>query len=237
MRTNESKVVKSLGEQVYEYLFDQLKQRALTPGVFLDLNEIATRLGISRTPLRDALIYLEVEGHVRIVPRRGVMVVYPELEEIRNLYQMLGALEATALEQAARRFTAEDHQRLRDLNLEYRARVEEGSLDACLIANYAFHNYFLDRCGNDSLIRLVRAQKRRLYDWPRHTELLAVWERKNLEEHEQMAALLSAGDLPGAVRILKDIHWSFTAQENFIHSFYGEPLPDGGEAGSRPASA
>ena len=219
-----SKVVKSLGEQVYEYLFAQLKQRALTPGVFLDLNEIATRLGISRTPLRDALIYLEVEGYVRIVPRRGVMVIYPELEEIRNLYQMIGALEATALEEAARRFTAEDHQRLRDLNVEYRERVEEGSFDACLTANYAFHSYFLDRCGNAPLIKLVRAQKRRLYDWPRHTELLSAWERKNLEEHEQMAALVSAGDVAGAAHILRDIHWSFSQQENFIHSFYGEGI-------------
>jgi DNA-binding GntR family transcriptional regulator len=226
-------VVKSLGEQVYEYLFDQLRQRALAPGVFLDLNEIAARLGISRTPLRDALIYLEVEGYVKIVPRRGVMVIYPELEEIRNLYQMVGALEAAALEAAALRFTREDHQRLRDLNQEYRMCVDQGSLDACLDANYAFHDYFLDRCGNAALIKLVRAQKRRLYDWPRHTELLGVWERKNLEEHEQVAALLEAGDLAGAVHILKDIHWSFSAQEQFIHSFYGEP----GAGSAMPAAS
>jgi DNA-binding GntR family transcriptional regulator len=217
---NETKVVKSLGEQVYEYLFAQLQQRALAPGAFLDLNEIAARLGISRTPLRDALIYLEVEGHVKIVPRRGVMVIYPEIDEIKNLYQMIGALEATALEEAARRFTAEDHRKLRELNREYRKRVDEGSFEACLKANYAFHGYFLDRCGNASLISLVRAQKRRLYDWPRHTELLAAWERKNLEEHERMADLICAGDLPGAVHILKDIHWCFAVQEQFIHSFY-----------------
>ena len=94
---NGDKVVKSLGEQVYNYLCDQLKKRALNPGTFLDLNDIAAKLGISRTPLRDALIYLEVDGYVEIVPRRGVRVKYLELSEVKNLYQIIGSLEATAM--------------------------------------------------------------------------------------------------------------------------------------------
>jgi DNA-binding GntR family transcriptional regulator len=217
---NGNTVLKSLREQVYDYLFAQLRQRALDPGSFLDLNEIAARLGVSRTPLRDALIYLEVEGFVELLPRRGVRVKYLDLEEIKNLYQIIGGLEATALLEAADRFTAEDHQRLQDLTDEYRRQLELGSYDGCLATNYQFHDYFLDHCGNALLATLVKAQKRRLYDWPRHTKLVWEWERKNVEEHEKIVALLKAGDKAGASEWLRNVHWSFPVQESFIQPFY-----------------
>lgn len=226
------KVVKSLGEQVYNYLCDQLKTRALSPGTFLDLNDIAAKLGISRTPLRDALIYLEVDGYVEIVPRRGVRVKYLELSEVKNLYQIIGSLEATAMVESSKQFTAEDYAQLDEITAEYRRMVELGNLDDCLSINYAFHDYFLDRCENPYLARTVRTLKRRLYDWPRHTDLLADWERVNLGEHEQMVALLAAGDAQGAAAVLRDVHWQFKTQEEYIRSFYAgssspEAEPDG----------
>ena len=227
MLRNGDKVVKSLGEQVYNYLCDQLKKRALNPGTFLDLNDIAAKLGISRTPLRDALIYLEVDGYVEIVPRRGVRVKYLELSEVKNLYQIIGSLEATAMVESSKQFTAEDYQQLNDMTREYRNKVEVGNLDDCLSINYAFHDYFLDRCGNPFLARMVRTLKRRLYDWPRHTDLLADWERINLAEHERMVSLLEAGDAQAAAAVLRDVHWQFQTQEDYIRSFYaGSSSPE-----------
>jgi len=65
---------KSLREQVYEYLRDEINNRKLLPGTTINLNEISQQLGISKTPLRDAIIQLEIEGFVTILPRRGVTV-------------------------------------------------------------------------------------------------------------------------------------------------------------------
>lgn len=222
MIRNETVVLKSLREQVYDYLFDQLRRRALDPGSYLDLNQIATTLGISRTPLRDALIYLEVEGYVEVIPRRGVRVKYLDLSEIKNLYQIIGSLEATALLEAAVRFTPEDHRKLREMTTEYRRLLDEGSYDGCLASNYQFHDFFIDQCDNPFLARLVKAQKRRLYDWPRHTRIHWDWERSNVEEHEKIVELLLAGDPQGASDWLKNVHWSFPVQEHFIHPFYAE---------------
>ena len=61
------------------------------------LGEMANELGISKTPLRDALFQLEAEGFVRIFPRRGVMVRVLDLPEISNIYEILGSLESTAI--------------------------------------------------------------------------------------------------------------------------------------------
>ena len=66
--------VKSLREQVYEYIRDQMMTGHILPNTTLNLNQISDHLGISKTPLRDALIRLEVEGFVTIMPRRGVVV-------------------------------------------------------------------------------------------------------------------------------------------------------------------
>ena len=89
--------LKSLKEQVYDYLRVQMNEGRLRPGAFLNLNDISRELGMSRTPLRDALFQLESEGFVTIFPRRGVVVNTLTLEKIRNIYEILGALESAAL--------------------------------------------------------------------------------------------------------------------------------------------
>ena len=221
MLRQRNNVVKSLGEQVYDYLFEQLKRKALVPGTCLDLNRIAAELGISRTPLRDALMSLEAEGYVEIVPRRGVLVKHLTLEDVRELYQVIGALEAAAMLAAAPGLGPGDHRRLREMTDEYQSRLDEGNFDRCLLINYQFHDFFLERCGNGLLARTVHGCKRRLYDWPRHLELLAEWEQRNVDEHRRMVQLIGAGDARGAAEILQFVHWSFHGQEQYVRAFYG----------------
>ncbi len=66
--------VRSLREQVYEYIRGEIQNGRLIPGALIKVNEISERLGVSKTPLRDAIIQLECEGFVTILPRRGVVV-------------------------------------------------------------------------------------------------------------------------------------------------------------------
>lgn len=213
--------VKSLKEQVYDYLFDQLGQETADTRSYLDLTKIAEKLGISKTPLRDALIFLEAEGFVEIVPRRGVRVKQLSLDEIKDIYQVIGSLESDALLESVKHFNETDYQVLDRLTRGYREQFENGSYDKCLDVNFQFHSYFIDRCGNSLLARLIQAQKRRLYDWPRRTRLLLDWERKNLAEHEWILRLLEAGDAQGAADVLRTVHWGFTSNENYIKQFYG----------------
>ncbi len=85
----------SLREQVYEYLRNEMITGGLVPGSTINLNRIAEQLGISKTPLRDALIHLELEGFVTILPRKGVMVNALTLEDVSVLLQQtFGWLDA-----------------------------------------------------------------------------------------------------------------------------------------------
>ena len=95
--------LQSLREQVYEYLRDAINRGDLHPGSFLDQRRLSESLGISKTPLRDALIQLETEGFVSILPRRGVVVNELTLDDIRHIYEIVGALEGVALVSVADR--------------------------------------------------------------------------------------------------------------------------------------
>ena len=87
----------SLREQVYHFFWQEMQNGVLAPGTAINLNEISKKLGISKTPLRDALIQLETEGFVTILPRRGIIVNSLPLHDIKSYYEILGALESSAL--------------------------------------------------------------------------------------------------------------------------------------------
>lgn len=94
MSSEDHFTLKSLREQVYDYLRVNMNDGIIRSGSFLNLNEISRELGMSRTPLRDALFQLESEGFVTIYPRRGVVVNGLTLEKIKNIYEILGGLES-----------------------------------------------------------------------------------------------------------------------------------------------
>jgi len=102
----------TLREQVYTHLKRRLNDGSMKPGAFLDLNALGEDLGLSRTPLRDALLRLEAEGFVTIHARRGVVVNALDIHTIRNSYQLLGSLEAAAIKEAAASFSTDDAKRM-----------------------------------------------------------------------------------------------------------------------------
>ena len=84
--------IKSLKEQVYEYLREQMRTGDILPGSVIDMEETSKKLGVSKTPLRDALLQLEMEGFVSIIPRRKVVVNVLSIQDIKNYYEIIGAL-------------------------------------------------------------------------------------------------------------------------------------------------
>lgn len=214
-------IVKSLRGQVYDYLKAELKRGNLDTNAFLDLNHLASILGISRTPLRDALIQLEVEEFVTITPRRGITVRTLDVKDIQEIYQLVGALESAALLAVAPSITPDDLAYLRDLDQRARQAIDQGDLDGYHEANYAFHDFFLNRMGNGRITALVHSKKQQLNDWSRKFEVLHVsWENSGVYEHDEVLRLLEAGQVQEAAAFLRDVHWGFKAQELFVKQVY-----------------
>jgi len=210
----------SLSVRVYEDLKRRLNEGSLKPGQFLDLSALGRELGMSRTPLRDALIRLELEGFVTVYPRRGVMVRVLGLSDVRDIYQIVGALEAAVVAKAGARFAGEDAERMRSSRETMAAALDADDFGAYYAANLAFHDVYLDLSDNRDLIRTVRVLKERLYDFPRRSGYVKEWELESSAEHADIEARCRAGDFAGAAAIVRDVHWNYEVQERYIRAYY-----------------
>lgn len=211
---------RSLREQVYDFLRAEMARGGLQPGAFLDLNELASRLGVSRTPLREALLHLESQGFVTVLPRRGFRLNELTVDEIRHFYEIIGALEAAALRSVGPSLGPADFARMRALDAAMAEAVAARDFECYYEANLAFHDVYLRRSDNARLVSQVHLLKRRLYDWPRRETMVQAWEQHSVVEHEDFLGLLEQGEIDRAARHLQEVHWSFAVQEPFVQAYY-----------------
>jgi DNA-binding GntR family transcriptional regulator len=212
--------IKSLKEQVYEFLRDAMHLGEILPGSVIDMEETSARLGVSKTPLRDALLQLEMEGFVAILPRRKVVVNVLSLADIKNYYEIVGALESTALLRAFDLLSETDIEHMRRLNAEMREAIDRDDFDRYYAKNLAFHEVFLSRCGNENLLKIINNMKRRLYDFPRQEGFVKEWEQASIEEHAALIDLIAARNKEAAAAHIRDVHWSYSVQDKFIARYY-----------------
>ena len=212
--------LKSLRELVYEHLHRAINSGELKPGSFIDQKRLAARLGISRQPLRDALIQLELEGFVTVIPRRGVEVRQLELDDIRDLYQVIGSLESYILMHASPCLGEDETAEMRSLNSAMVEAIEASDFDRYCDLNLAFHDVFLRASDNELLLRTVRICKQRLYDFPRERQFHREWELASTKEHERIVREIETGSCADAAAYLRDVHWSFDVQRPYVRAYY-----------------
>lgn len=210
---------KSLREQVYEFLRAELHSGRLVPGSAINLSLICTRLGISKTPLRDALLQLDTEGFVTISPRRGVFVNKLTLDEIRHSYEIVGALESAVITSVFDLFRQSHLEKMRWINSNLRAALEREDYENYYQLNIAFHRVFHDLSDNVMLQRIITPIQQRLYDFPRRGYLKG-WELSNCEDHQVFMEAIEKRDLAAAINVWKNVHWSFQVYKSYIRQFY-----------------
>jgi DNA-binding GntR family transcriptional regulator len=189
----------NLHDEVAAVLRDMIIRDELPPGTRIPESDLCVQLGISRTPLREAIRVLASEGLVKPLPRRGAVVATPDPDEIQGLFFAIGAIEAVCAQLACVNFTAAEienilklHKRLAHLHAQGRATTEY------FRTNLAIHQAIVRGARNDFLAQLhqslsVRILRARFFvNMPK-----AAWTRA-LREHDEIAALIQKRD---AVRL------------------------------------
>jgi DNA-binding GntR family transcriptional regulator len=212
---------RSLREEVYDYLRNEMNRGGLQPGSFLDLNHLAKRIGVSRTPLREALLHLEIQGFVTVLPRRGFRLNPLSLDDIRNYFEIIGALEAATMLSVGSSLGPADTTHMRQLNTAMADAVAANDFTRYYELNLAFHEVYLGRSANRQLLDMIRSLKQRLYDWPRREGFVKAWEEESIHiEHEGLIRFLEQGAIEEAAAYLQHVHWSFKLQEPYIHAYF-----------------
>jgi DNA-binding GntR family transcriptional regulator len=149
----------SLRDQAYALLKNAISETDIyDPGQELRLDErqLTAALGVSRTPIREALSLLEQEGFIRTVPRRGIYIVRKSKREMIEMVQMWAALESMAARLATLHATDADIAKLRHLFDEFQSSPPSAHLGEYSDANIAFHTAVIALGGSQTIIDATR---------------------------------------------------------------------------------
>lgn len=197
---------RALYQDVAEQLRQQIFARELEPGSWIDEMKLCAQWGISRTPLREALKVLAVEGLVTMKVRRGAYVTEVSREDVAQVYHLLALLESDAAAQVAAHAEPAARAALRALHDRLEAAV--GQRDAFFATNERFHLALLEAAGNRWAMQ-VATDLRKVMKLNRHHSLFRQGRlAESLAEHRALMAAIDRGDAAAARALM---------QEHFAH--------------------
>ena len=152
-----------LRDVVFNTLRDAILTGKLVPGERLMENQLAEKLGVSRTPVREALRMLELENLVELVPRKGAQVLDMSEKDIVNILEVRSALEGLATSVACKKMSKEDLQQLKNMEVDFEKAVAENDVEHFVDIDEDFHDLIFAATENDKLINIFRNLRIQLY--------------------------------------------------------------------------
>lgn len=187
-----------------DVVFNTLRQGILTgelkPGERLMEIPLAKRLGVSRTPIREAIRMLELEGLVTMVPRKGAEVARISGDDLKDVLEVRKALESLATNLAGKRITESQKNELRIAAEEFENATKTGDATTIAHADVKFHDVILNASGNKRLVQMVNNLAERIYRY----RLEYIKDEKNhnslIEEHALIMKNVLEGNTEEAVK-------------------------------------
>ena len=193
------------------HIYDVLRDAILATDIYdeyadlrLDERGIAEKLGISRTPVRDAFAKLEQEGFVEIAPRKGIFIVRKSLDEVLDMIVVWAALESMAARLATERASDEEFRALRKFAMKHSSNAARADLEEYSDANIKFHQQILDlskcsmmRTTADSLFQHMHAVRRRAMGESDRA-------KRSVVDHMEIIEALESRDASLAARLVRE---------------------------------
>lgn len=191
-------------DDAYAKLKAEILENRLPPGFQATEPEIALRLGMSRTPVREALLRLEADGLVAMKPRRGARVLPLSIDDMREIYEILTALEPeAAAELAKRRPDARELKPLSDATNDMEKALGNNDLDAWAAADDRFHRELLVLHDNKRLTDFVMS----MFDQAHRARMITLRLRKppkqSTQDHRDILRAIENGEVEDAREIFR----------------------------------
>ncbi|MEV6631552.1 GntR family transcriptional regulator [Actinoplanes sp. NPDC051470] len=200
-----------LRDDVYRRLRDAIVDGTFRPGEQLKDGELAEWLGVSRTPVREALLRLGGSGLVVTLPGRSTRVSAIDTPSVRDARDVIAAMHALAVRQTAGRLGDDDLDRMRDANRRFAGALDSGDLAAALDADEEVHRIPVAALGNHAIEAvleqfdpLVRRAERLRFSADGHA---------SVELHSRLIDLIAAGDAEQAASVAFDIWHTLPTDE------------------------
>ncbi len=205
----------NLSESVYEMIKQRLLSQELEPGTKLREEDLADQLGVSRTPVREAINKLEREGLVETIPRYGTFVANISSQDVEEIYQMREALECLAMRLAVPRFSKDKLLELARIHKECKASLEKGDFDPFIKVDTVFHDLLVKLSKNKRLIRLMSNLNNQIRLGRLESFSVPDRAKKSLAEHERIIEAMLEGNAGKAEDSFRQ--HSRNAKDNILH--------------------
>lgn len=190
-------------ERVYKAVKDLAVQYRFPPGTRVNEVDLARRLGVSRTPIREALNRLVRDGFLRFVPNRGFFARELTPDLVRDLYELRAAIEVAAVRLACERGSLAEIEKLRSVWEEAVARYATRRLDRMADADEAFHLGIAHLSGNREIVAALEALNAQIWFFRRVDQDSRARREDTYREHLDILTCLAARDGRGAARVME----------------------------------
>lgn len=183
-----------LRDVVFNTLRRAILKGELKPGERLMEIQLAQRLGVSRTPVREAIRKLELEGLVRMMPRRGAVVAEITIQDLEDVLEVRAALEELAVQKACEYITDDQLRDLKKAANDFRRSLEDDNLLACVETDVAFHEIIYSAANNRRLQQMLQNIREQMYRYRLEYLKDKRMHRLLVEEHDTIRRALKKRD-------------------------------------------
>ena len=203
-------VIKTLSEQIYDYVFREIRIGHLKYGDKIDENELIERLGVSRTPIREALIQLASDNLLDNLSRKGFYVRHISDKEMDDAFDVIARLDTYVIELIMDKVDEETLSQLESCTVNIDKAISKHDYEEYYNWQEAFHLTYISKCGNDVLIHelksLFKRSLRMTYYTPDEDELFKLLQVAN-DQHKQLLEAIRERDVERAKEISVN-HWT-----------------------------
>lgn len=193
----------SLDKLAYEKIKEAILNFQFMPNQALVEGELAAQLGISKTPVRDALMQLEKEGLVTRVPFKGTYVSDINNQDMVDIFVIRIALEGLAVKLAVDHLTEEDFSQLEELIGSHENALKLRELSSVMKINNQFHSIIIQRCSNPRLVKMLAMVDDHLKRYRLLSIAQGVRSEKSVPEHRAILEALRKGEARKAEEVMR----------------------------------
>lgn len=192
-----------LAGEVCRKIADEIVLGNFTPNSHLDEASLAERFNVSRTPVREALKQLSIMGLVKYRPNRGSVVAAMTPEQLDQMFEAIGEMEAACARHAALRMTEDERAQLRELHAQGRSAMQAGDMNRYDVVNLELHATIIQGCHNPVLIDMAMSLRHRIAPF-RRTQFRNM-ERmgESFEEHSVIVEAILSHDVITTYRAMR----------------------------------
>jgi Transcriptional regulators len=191
-----------LRDVVFTTLRQAILRGELKPGERLMEIQLANKLGVSRTPIREAIRKLELEGLVITIPRRGAEVAEITEKNMQDVLEVRKSLEALAIQLACERMTQEAIEELKQKSIEFQASLSTKDVTKIAEADVEFHDVIFEATDNQRLVQLLNNLREQMYRFRVEHLKNEDWYPQLIEEHEEIIRRLENREREEAMQII-----------------------------------